>query len=129
MALKTWNTTYREMLGRLAFIRNPPDGEALSKRRLSAGALLALRRFTRVCDEHAKDFQEEMRVLQQEAAERGIGVGQAWPTDLEQRQVDLLNTELVMQVSAVPTDVFLEEGNHITLMDLELLEPILVDAD
>lgn len=134
MALTTWKTTYGELLGRLTAIRNgipdPDTGKhydiSLSKRRLPASALLAIRRFTRVCDAHVSDFQAEMQALSTEGMERGLQPGDPLPDDLAERQQALLNAEVLVEVSTIPLEVLVEDGD-LTLQDLEILAPIIED--
>jgi len=135
--MKQWTTTYGAVVGILRAIRSgtSPQGanlydedlKPIYRRSLSPGALLAIRRFVRVMDGAFEDFQAAQEIILDEAREE-LGEG----ANLTEEYIDRLNTlgneELELEVSPVPVEVLLEQG-QLTLVDLEILDPIVDMGD
>lgn len=129
--MKTWQTTYGTVLGTLAFIRTnrAPDGRPFSddkplySRRLSPGALLAIRRFVRVLDETAADFRSAQEVIVGEEGSRDVDG--ALTEEAVIRLNALLSEPVTLEVSPIPASILMEDGGQVSAFDMEVLDPIL----
>lgn len=145
-----YQTTYGEIFGRLQAIKsgvatNPVTGEQVSiyeegekplyRRRLSAGALLAIRRFVKVLESAQEDYNGARDQILEDAREEltaDLEEGEELDpnTQLPRSHIDRLNDlvrqEVTIQVSKVPVEVLVEEPN-LDALDLEFLDPIIAE--